>query len=110
MRNFERSLALVLSCGLIYQVLAQTPLTASPAASVVPTPTWTAAQEKAYHSRMQAYLGACHKAPPKQNTYVCAFCGYTSDQRGNCPKCSCALGLYDPNAKSHNKLYSPDHM
>ena len=78
--------------------------------SVIPTPTWTAAQEKAYHIRLEAYRRAGHKAPPKEIIYSCAFCGYKTHHNGLCPKCGFELTPYDPKSKTHKKVYHADSM
>jgi hypothetical protein len=80
------------------------------ATQVIPTPTWTAAQEKAYHSRLEAYRRVGHKTPPGETTYICAFCGHKSRQKGSCPKCGFEMGPYDPKAKVKKKVYSSDSM
>ena len=73
---------------------------------VVPTPTWTAAQLKAYHQRVEAYRRYGYKSPPRERTYICAFCGYKSRHDGLCPKCGFEMTLYDPKAKTLKKVYS----
>jgi len=99
----------LLSSGLLCLAPVKGSVAAS-AATPVPTPTWTAAQEKAYHFRLEAYRKVGHKAPPAQVTYICAFCGYKSKQKGACPKCGFEMGPYDPKAKTHKKVYPSDPM
>lgn len=105
-------MAIILSYGLFFMATAKGEAsTASVAgAPVAPTPTWTVAQEKAYHIRLEAYRKVGHKAPPEESTYICAFCGYKSHHKGFCPKCGFELGPYDPKAKTKKKVYSSDSM
>lgn len=100
--------AAVLSYSLV--CMAEAKGTDSTATKVIPTPTWTAAQEKAYHSRLEAYRKVGHKTPPGETTYICAFCGHKSRQKGACPKCGFEMGPYDPKAKAKKKVYSSDSM
>lgn len=74
------------------------PILDAHAQSAKPTPTWTAAQQKAYDTRMRMYQKPFFMKPV---TYICAFCGYKgTDGPGPCPRCGFELTPYCPGTEA----------